>query len=520
MPDGRAPGNPGLIDGPLLNLLSASTDLGPARDDRVEIAVALNNSTRPQGLIAWADSRRLSVQWRSGDDFAYLTGVPQDVDDAFGVSIHDYRSRGGQRFYAARQQPEIPAAVRGDVSDLGRILSDPPVHLIKPPTPPLDVPNNELAPNELRTTYEAAALGNGANQTIVFFEVDTFSQKDLDRFSEKFALPPFKPDEHGDNPGSIQGEASMDLQVAHGIAPAARLVVFYLTDSSYREMADKMRQADQGYPGAVWSLSLGMGCDIFDHGADVKPVRDAISAAENRGTSVFVSSGDTGGYECKGQPQFDPPDMYSPPVGAEIGLSSLASLPEVTGVGGTSLSTDERGGWVSEAGWADYVMTNGTGGGVSHLFLRPQWQRGVSIPPGSVATTQQIPDPAAQRLTPDVAADADPATGAAFYDCRDNDKGCLPQPGGGTSQAAPIWAALTALMNEYLNSHGGRAVGYPNPILYSVAARGARPAFHDVTVGGNCVYNSGPGFDLATGLGTPDTVNLVSDILDLQKAGG
>jgi kumamolisin len=515
--DGQPPGHPNLIGGPLGNLLAASTDLGPARDDRVELTVALHDSRRPQNLIVWAKSRRLSVHWRSGDDFAYLAGTPRDVADAFGVAVHDYRSRDGQVFYAAGQQPEVPAAVRGDVSQLGRILSYDFAHLIKPPVFPLDVPHNGLAPTELRTTYDATALGKGANQTIVFFELDTFNQKDLNRFTTKFALAPFKPDEHGDNPGSAEGETTMDLQVAHGIAPAARMVVYYLPKGGYREMASQMQQVDQQYPGAIWSLSLGYGCDMFDTAADVKPVRDAISAAEKHGTSVFISSGDTGGYECKGQSQFNPPDMYSPPVGAEIGLSSLASLPEVTGVGGTSLSTDGRGAWATEAGWADYPVTNGTGGGVSSLFPRPDWQR-VSVPADSVATNQQIPDPATHRLTPDIAADADPATGAAMFNCGDNDKDCALEPGGGTSQSAPIWAALTALMNEYLISHGGQVVGYLNPLLYAVAATGARPAFHDVTFGGNCVYNSAAGFDLATGLGTPDTDNLVNDILVLQKA--
>jgi hypothetical protein len=56
-------------------------------------------------------------------------------------------------------------------------------------------------------------------------------------------------------------------------------------------------------------------------------------------------------------------------------------------------------------------------------------------------------------------------------------------------------------MNEYLIGHGGDVVGYLNPLLYAVGVGGARPAFHDVTFGGNCFYNSTPGFDLATGLG-------------------
>jgi kumamolisin len=126
---------------------------------------------------------------------------------------------------------------------------------------------------------------------------------------------------------------------------------------------------------------------------------------------------------------------------------------------------------------------------------------------------KQVPDPQAHRLTPDISAVADSATGAAFFIDGDG------YMGGGTSQSTPIWAALTVLMNQYLSQHGGHVIGAINPVLYK-AATGSKPAFHDVTVGGNIAYNSGTGFDLATGLGTPDTVNLVNNILDIQKAGG
>lgn len=92
--------------------------------------------------------------------------------------------------------------------------------------------------------------------------------------------------------------------------------------------------------------------------------------------------------------------------------------------------------------------------------------------------------------------------------------------GGGTSQSAPIWAALTALMNEYLTAHGGQAIGgQMNKVLYEVAHSGARPAFHDVILGGNAVYNAAVGYDVVTGLGTPDTDALVHDILDAQRSG-
>lgn len=512
---------PNLIGGPLGTFLTSSADLGPSRGHPVQLTVALHNSTRPQALLAWAQNHDLTVRWRPGDNFAYVEGAPDKFGTAFGISVHDFRSADGQLFYASKSQPDIPAPVRVDVAELGRVLSYHPTHLLRPPTLPLDVPNSALTPAQLNTTYNATPLRTtGKGQTIVFFEIDRYDQSDFDKFTSKFHLPQLKPTVLGKEPKDDWGETPMDLQVAHGIAPDAKKVIIYFPNENvpfqqaYEDDAKAFEEANRKFPGAIWSLSLGAGCDMIDRAADLAPLRAAISAAQRNGTTVFISAGDTGGYECKGYGITGKPDKYTAPTEDEIGLSSYASLPEVTGVGGTTLSTDNQGGWVTEAGWADYPMTQGTGGGISNLFARPDWQSAVTVTEDVAASHPSAPDVATHRLTPDIAADADPATGVLF--CYKG-KGL---PGGGTSQSAPIWAALTALMNQYLVDRGGHPVGDLNPLLYRVAASGARPALHDVSFGGNAAYNSGAGFDLATGLGTPDTLNLVNDILDIQKAGG
>ena len=117
-----------------------------------------------------------------------------------------------------------------------------------------------------------------------------------------------------------------------------------------------------------------------------------------------------------------------------------------------------------------------------------------------------------RRLTPDVAAVADPFTGVRIIF-----KG-TELVGGGTSQSAPIWAGLAAVMNQYLLANGGRLIGDFNPLLYRIAAGAPLPAFRDVTLGGNVVADAGPGYDLVTGLGTPDVDNLVRNLLILQEA--
>jgi kumamolisin len=114
-------------------------------------------------------------------------------------------------------------------------------------------------------------------------------------------------------------------------------------------------------------------------------------------------------------------------------------------------------------------------------------------------------------LTPDVSAVADPITGVRIrFDGQD-------LVGAGTSQSAPLWAAMTAIMNQYLLANGGQALGELNPMLYRVAAGANAPGFRDISLGATAVDLSTPGYDLVTGLGTPDVENLVRDLLDIQK---
>ena len=503
------PGAPGVIDGPYASLLASSTDLGPAHSGPVQLIAALDDATRPAALLGWAAERGLSVRWRPGDRWAVVEGPPNAVAAAFDVEIHDYRGLRGQVFYASPQQPAVPEPLRAEVTELGRILGYTPHRMSKPSHFPLDVPDQGLTPDALLKTYNAdrlAAQGyTGKGITIVIFAFDGYDQADLDMFTTTYGLPELRPTLVGGQPGEPRGETTMDLQVAHAIAPDARKVVINARptvegDGAYEKIGQMLESADRQFPGAVWSFSIGWGCDKLITAADLAPVRSAIAAAHTRGTTAFNASGDLAGLECKGGQ-----DWNSPPGPNDIGLDSVASLPEMTDVGGTTLSTASDGAWLAEQAWFDVPLSQGTGGGVSALFDRPEWQRALSAPGLS-------DEDAGQRLTPDVSAVADPFTGVRFV---------LKQQffvGGGTSQSAPIWAGLTAVMNQYLIANGGRLVGDLNPQLYRVAAGARLPAFRDVTLGGNATADAGPGYDLVTGLGTPDIDNLVQNLLVLQKA--
>src|SRR5256885_8645927 len=137
-------------------------------------------------------------------------------------------------------------------------------------------------------------------------------------------------------------------------------------------------------------------------------------------------------------------------------------------------------GYGSERGWS------ASAGGMSQVFARPSYQTGCGVPPGST------------RLVPDVALESDTSPGNYVAE---NGVWYIV---GGTSGAAPQWAAFFAELNQRL---GGTGLGNPGPRLYSLCGTSA---FHDVTLGSNGDYFAGPGYDLVTGLGTIEARNFLT----------
>lgn len=493
-----------LIAGPFARLLAQAADLGPARAERIQLTVELHAPTEPVALTRWAASHGLSVRWRAGDPWAVVDGAPGAVARALDVAVHDYRLGGGHVFYASPQQPAVPQQLSGEVTELGRILGYTPHHEGTPPSLPLDVPNGGLVPTELLTAYQVNQLSSagytGKGQTVVVFAFDGAEQSDLDTFSDWFTLPRFNLEVMGGMPAERHGEATMDVQLIHAIAPSARIVLVNARptaegDAAYVKLGQLMEDVDRQYPGAVWSFSIGWGCDRLLARADLAPVRSALARAHRNGTTAFVASGDLAGLECKGGK-----DWSEPPSPDDVGVDAIASLPEVTGVGGTTLSTDSQGQWLAEQGWYDVPLTQGSGGGASVLFARPSWQE-----------AGERSGPRDKRLVPDIAAVADPFTGVKFvFD------GQI-QVGGGTSQAAPIWAGLAAVMNQFLTARNLQQLGDFNPVLYELATEAEVPAFRDIYLGANAVTPTLPGYDMVTGLGSPNVDNLIKAVLVLKS---
>ncbi len=170
-----------------------------------------------------------------------------------------------------------------------------------------------------------------------------------------------------------------------------------------------------------------------------------------------------------------------------------ASSPHALACGGTNLQLDAANAPVRETVWNDGAGRGATGGGVSDTFPLPSWQTSVGVPNRAGGGTG--------RGVPDVAGDADPATG--YQVLVDGRRLVI----GGTSAVAPLWAALVCRLSQGL----GRRLGLLQPLLYAHTTAGATPAgFRDVTTGSNGAYPAGPGWDACTGFGAPDGQRLLT----------
>jgi kumamolisin len=444
--------------------------------------------------VATLNAAGFRASWEAGSSVIAADGAAPVAASLLGVGIDNYRMPDGTTFYASLDQPKIPpqvAAVADKVSGLDNYRR----------TRSRAVPPGGLTATDLLAFYNikplrAAGL-DGTGQTIVLPEIDDLPNlNDLNKFATKFGLPPYdslltvKRDPNWGTPDKPQGETVLDLEIIHEIAPNAKLVV-YLSAADFAHGDRAFAQMVTDHLGSIISESLGS-CEADTPSGH----RDNYAAIEDRavalGMSHFVASGDNGAYEC-GQ---DQPASGSFP----------STLPTVTCVGGTTVFESEQGLYYQEYAWGSPIDESGSGGGASHFYTLPSYQKNVSNAAGH-----------GFRQMPDVSANADPMSGFhIIFQGKDGQAG-------GTSASTPLWAAVVALINQDLLKKGLKEVGFANPALYwmgdNQSKLSAKP-FHDVSAGNNLGYDAVPGWDFATGWGSMDAVALDAAWVTYKKSGG
>jgi hypothetical protein len=351
---------------------------------------------------------------------------------------------------------------------------------IPPPTRPQtgSGPNGTYMGNDFRTAYVPGTPLTGQGQQVGLVEFSSgFYQSDISSYETAAGLPNVPVttvllDGYDGSPGLENDECSLDIELVIAMAPGLSQVLVY-EGSTPDDILNKMATGNLAKQlSSSWVFS-------FDDTTE-----EIFQEFAMQGQSFFNASGDQDAY-------------------GSGDISDSCSDPNITVVGGTTLTTAADGSWVSETVWNDGDGF-GSSGGISTQYPIPAWQQGVATSLNQGSSTM--------RNIPDVALTADNVE--VFHNNGQSD--CY----GGTSCAAPLWAGFTALVNQQGNSNGNGLVGFLNPALYALGQGGNYTnLFHDIVTGDNTSfehqenYYAVPGYDLCSGWGTPAGRSLIDALV-------
>ncbi len=475
-------------------------------------------------VVSWLGSHRLRIEKVArARNWVAFSGAARDIEVVFHTQIRGYLVD-GQPHIANSTNVSIPAALRDIVSGI-RGLDDfwrVPAAAVPDNTNASGV--NQLAPDDWATIYDVSplyAMGiDGTGQRIGILGASDMNQSYIDAFRSQFGLPPTQVEQHvvGPDPGitSSANEAALDIEWSGAVARGATIVYIYAANFNTAAQG----AIDQNLA-TILSESLGT-CEPNAAAGN----RLMAQQANAQGITWVASSGDSGPAQCDAHGFFGA-SGNSTVVSDGPAVGIPASFPEVTAVGGTEFN--EAGGqywrsantatgasaisYIPEMAWNETGAGGllASGGGPSIFFSKPAWQAGPGVPADNA---RDIPD-----LSFSASGNHDPYMVVNSNGARAT---------GGTSASAPSFAGVVALLNHYLVSNGFQAqpgLGNINPELYRMA-RTTTDVFHDITQGNNfvpcsagshgCVngsmgYAAAPGYDLATGLGSLDVYNFVTE---------
>jgi kumamolisin len=427
-----------------------------------------------------------------------LTGTVANMQRAFGVSLshctiegETYRVRDGSIMLPAELQGYVVAVLgldnRPQAKPHFRVLGEVAAAEVEGGgfARPHAAGQSSYTPVQVGQLYQFPQGITASGQTIGIIELGGgFRQADITAYFKSLgqkpptvvAVPVGKGKNTPGNPNGADGEVMLDIEVSGAVAPGARIVVYFAPNTD-QGFVDAIAQAvhDTKYKPSVISISWGSA--EIDWTAQAMAALDAAcQSAVALGITITVAAGDNGSSDGVSD------------TGNHVDFP--ASSPHVLACGGTHL-VGSGSSIATEVVWNAQSQGGGaTGGGVSNIFPLPTWQAGMNVP--------QPTDPAGGRGVPDVAGDADPATG---YIIRVDGKTMVI---GGTSAVAPLWAGLIAVANQ----QNGAQAGFIQPALYAKN----KGAFRDTTSGNNGAFVAGPGWDACTGLGTPIAPRVISVI--------
>ena len=464
-------------------------------------------------VSAWLTGLGFATTMEDGTHTAvFVQGTVAQVASAFGVAFARIAVSDGE-YTSAIQAPRIPA-------DLAPVILS--VNGLQPAFHPRVIRSQVLSPQDVyggrvyvtpdnvASAYNIPKSATGAGQIIAIVGEGPIETSDLAAFWNSTGIPQSLSNFTSINvsggpsnppPAGTTQEADLDVQWASATAPAAAIRL-YLSNDFYACYTQILN--DHAKMPGLTAVSISFGDTEGDEDEDPFGLRaqsQVFAQMSAAGISVFASTGDSGSNPQPG----GGPGTYS--ATNPLAVNYPASDPSVTGVGGSDIEYDGPWTYSGEIVWSDLTHGNASGGGVSILFPKPSWQTG-----GSVLASQTA------RCVPDVSAMAvadfnDVIPAPKFGAVNGTDEGVLVIVGGnpvdlvGTSLSCPIWAGIAALINQARSANSAPSIGLMNPVLYPLQGTSA---FNDITSGSNGAYNAGPGYDLCTGLGSPNVDNLIA----------
>lgn len=365
--------------------------------------------------------------------------------------------------------------------------------------------NNSLTADQLASAYDFSGLyqegDKGAGETIGLFELAPYEPSDIAAYQSCYGTDASVSNVVVDGgPGTgANDEATGDIEDVIGLAPQASVIAYEgpNSGSGWVDTLNAMVEADAA---DVFSISWQDSCGA-PSAAIGQAEGDDLEEAAIQGETFLGASGDDGSEECDFSQRNDVPDVGDP-----------ATQPFLTAVGGTGITA--LGPPLTETTWNE--GGSATGGGVGSVAM-PAYQLDASsalnvIGPYSSGAPCGAPAGQYCREVPDVSADASGLSGYVFY----VGEQWIAQRG--TSYASPLWAAFVALTNASPDCATVSDVAFLDPLLYQLAGSSSSHSyFNDITTGNNDVggldgglYPAGPGYDMATGLGTPIAPALAS----------
>jgi subtilase family serine protease len=443
-------------------------------------------------VLAFAKNNGLSVTGGSRDGMeVQVKGSVAAVESAMHIALRTYQHpTEGRTFFAPDREPapslsfnlwhvsgldnySLPHALRVKKDDYAKANGISPEAVVSHATTGSG-PSASFLGSDMRAAYYGSGPLTGAGQNLGLFEYLGTDLADLTTYFKNVGqtnnVPITLVSTDGTSTSCVDtraggncddGEQNLDMTQAIGMAPGLASLTMYVGSLDTAIISAMTTHSP---------LPTTIGCSWGWTPADPSTLDPYFQKMAAQGQNFFAASGDSSTWSTRNE-AWPADDAY------------------VVSVGGTDLVTSGAGGpWASETAWVD------SGGGITpDKIAIPAYQQlsGVINSSNKGSTTL--------RNGPDVSANAN----FTFYTCGDQ-TACQANVYGGTSFAAPMWAAYIALVNQQLVANGKPTIGFINPTIYSQNVTSAYATnFHDITSGTSGSYSAATGFDLVTGWGSP-----------------